>query len=121
MGGGGRPNLMLAQVQGFCPGPGQDLTGTGTGPGPDLGPGMGPGPELDNIALTTGLLSTLIQEILVVYFFSCHKLKCGNMNLLLMWHVTGMSIHDRSQCSPKCNLVWVSYCLKNYTLFIGLL
>ena len=34
--GGGRPNLMLAQVQVFCqgPGPGQDLTGTG--PGLDL-------------------------------------------------------------------------------------
>ena len=56
---GGRPNLMLAQVQVFCPGSGQgqDLTGNGpgldldwtwTGPGPDLGPGMGPGPELDN-------------------------------------------------------------------------
>ena len=44
--GGGRPNLMLAQVQVFCPGPGpgQDLTGTG----PGMGPGMGPGPELDN-------------------------------------------------------------------------
>ena len=42
VGGGGRPNLMLAQVQVFCPGlgPGQDLTGTG--------PGLGPGPELDN-------------------------------------------------------------------------
>ena len=39
---GGRPNLMLAQVQVFCPGPGQDLRGTG--PGFDLGPG----PELDN-------------------------------------------------------------------------
>ena len=51
-GGGGRPNLMLAQVQVFCPGPrpGQDLTGdlTWTEPGPDLGPGLGPEPELDN-------------------------------------------------------------------------
>ena len=39
--GGGRPNLVLAQVQVFCPGPGpcQDLTGIG--PGTDLGPGMG--------------------------------------------------------------------------------
>jgi len=29
-GGGGRPNLVLAQVQEFCPGPGpgQDLSGT---------------------------------------------------------------------------------------------
>ena len=43
---GERPNLMLAQVQVFGPGPGQDLSGTG--PRPDLGPGMGPGPELDN-------------------------------------------------------------------------
>ena len=38
---GGRPNLMLAQVLVFCPGPGQDLTGldvewTWTGPGLDL-------------------------------------------------------------------------------------
>ena len=48
---GDRPNLMLAQVQDFCPGPGQDLTWTGPGPdlGPGMGPGMGPGPELDNI------------------------------------------------------------------------
>ena len=49
--GGDRPNLMLAQVQVFCPGqgPGQDLSGTGPGPdlGPGMGPGMGPGPELD--------------------------------------------------------------------------
>ena len=33
VGGGDRPNLMLAQVQVFCPGPGpgpgQDLSGTG--------------------------------------------------------------------------------------------
>ena len=56
MGGGDRANLMLAQVQDFCPGPmsrtgpDRDLTRTGPGPdlGPDLGPGMGPGPELDN-------------------------------------------------------------------------
>ena len=52
---GGRPNLVLAQVQVFCPGPGpgQDLTGTtpGTDLGPGMGPGMGPGPELDNIPL----------------------------------------------------------------------
>ena len=33
--GGGRPNLVLAKVHVFCPGPGQDLTG--------------PGPELDNM------------------------------------------------------------------------
>ena len=38
---GGRPNLMLAQVLVFCPGPGQDLAGldldwTWTGPGMDL-------------------------------------------------------------------------------------
>ena len=54
MGGGGdRPNLMLAQVQVFCPGPGPgpgpDWDLTWTGPGPTLGPGLGPGPELDNI------------------------------------------------------------------------
>ena len=49
--GGGRPNLMLAQVQVFVPLSLDllDLTWdlTWTGPGPDLGPG--PGPELDNL------------------------------------------------------------------------
>ena len=58
LGGGDRPNLVLAQVQEFCPGPGQDLSGTWPGLeldltwdlGPGMGPGMGPGPELDNIA-----------------------------------------------------------------------
>ena len=34
--GGGRPNLMLAQVLVFCPGPGPGKDLTGTGPGPDL-------------------------------------------------------------------------------------
>ena len=36
--GGDRPNLMLAQVQVFCPGPGpgQDLTGIGSGLDLDL-------------------------------------------------------------------------------------
>ena len=36
MGGGGRPNLMLAQVQVFCPGPGPGQDLTGNGPGLDL-------------------------------------------------------------------------------------
>ena len=35
-GGGGRPNLMLAQVQEFCPGPGPGQDLTGNGPGLDL-------------------------------------------------------------------------------------
>ena len=44
----GRPNIVLDQVQVFCPGPGlcQDLSGTL--PGPYLGPYPGPGPELNN-------------------------------------------------------------------------
>ena len=33
---GGRPNLMLAQVQEFCPGPGPGQDLTGTWPGLDL-------------------------------------------------------------------------------------
>ena len=58
--GGGRPNLMLAQVQVFCPGPGpgQDLTGTG----PGMGPGMGPGPELDNFTFLIFYLCSSIPR-----------------------------------------------------------
>ena len=36
VGGGDRPNLMLAQVQDFCPGPGPGQDLTGTWPGLDL-------------------------------------------------------------------------------------
>ena len=36
MGGGDRPNLVLAQVLVFCPGPGPGKDLTGTGPGKDL-------------------------------------------------------------------------------------
>ena len=64
--GGGRPNLMLAQVQVFClgPGPGPDLTGTGPGMdlGPGMGPGMGPGPELDNISEPEQIICPFIKE-----------------------------------------------------------
>ena len=67
-----------------------------------------------------GLRVALIQEILVVYLFSCHKLKCGN-ELNTLWAFDRNTNNTFSRCSPKYNSVLVSYCLKNYTLFIGLL